>query len=285
MLKTVDPVMPTHPLPDGVSLFHYSPSIGTEVHGIDLRQPLDDDTFKFLSSLLLERKVIFFRNQDLTKEQHMDLGRRWGELEVLRFLDFDEEHPELLTIRKGTDEKGYENIWHSDVSWREEPSLGSILRARRVPAVGGDTLWCDMVAVYEALSPSMKEMIADLKAVYSVAAIARRAKSGTVEEILEQYPPPAHPVVRTHPETGRKLLYLSRGHLKKIKGLSPEESEMLVAQLTSYASIPEFQCRFRWENNSIAFWDNRSTQHYAISDYFPQERFMDRVTIKGDRPI
>lgn len=284
MFKTVETVLPSMSAPAGVDLIHYSPSIGTEIHGIDLREPLDSDTFKFLNTMLVERKVLFFRDQDLTKEQHMDFARNWGELEVLPFLDYDEEHPELLTIRKDSGERGYENVWHTDVSWREEPSLGSVLRARKVPPLGGDTLWCDMVAIYEALSPTMKALLTDLRARYTVAGIARKAKEGTVEDWVAKYPPPSHPVVRTHPESGRKLLYLSRGHLDKIEGLSREESDALVDVLTSYASIPEFQCRFRWEANSIAFWDNRSTQHYAASDYFPQERFMDRVTIKGDRP-
>jgi taurine dioxygenase len=285
VFKTVEAVMPTHPIPDGVTLKHYAPSIGTEVHGIDLRDPLSESNFKFLSTLLLERKVIFFRDQDITNEQHLEFGRNWGELEVLPFLDYDENHPELLKIRRDSAERGNENVWHSDVSWRDEPSMGSILRSLKVPEVGGDTLWCDMVAIYEALPEPMKEMIANLKVRYSVAGIARTAKHGTVQEWVAKFPPPSHPVVRTHPETGRKLLYLSRGHLDKIEGLTRDQSEALVSLLTGYTSIPEFQCRFHWEANSIAFWDNRSTQHYAISDYFPQERWMNRVTVRGDRPF
>jgi taurine dioxygenase len=284
MREEVSFVEPSLPAPDGVELRHLSPSIGTEVHGVDLREPLTDDLFKYLNSLLVDRKVIFFRDQDITSDQHMDFARKWGELEVLPFLDYDADDNEILLITRGPGERGKENVWHTDVSWRECPSLGSVLRALKVPEVGGDTMWCDMVAVYEALSPAMKEMIADLRAIYSVEGIARQ-EAVDVDAVLAQFPPQEHPVVRTHPESGKKLLYLATGHLQRIKGLGRDESNMLVSQLTSYASIPEFQCRFHWEPNSIAFWDNRSTQHYAISDYFPQERHMQRVTIKGDKPF
>lgn len=284
MRKIVNFVEPSIPEPDGIELKHLSPSIGTEVLGIDLREPLTDDMFKYLNTLLVERKVIFFRDQDITKEQHLDFARNWGELEILPFLAYDDDHEEMLTIRKGPDDPGRENVWHSDVSWRECPSLGSVLHALEVPEVGGDTLWCDMVGVYESLTPSMRSMIDGLQAIYSVEGIARQS-GVNVEEVLEQFPPQLHPVVRTHPESGKKLLYLATGHLKRIKGLSRDESDMLVSQLASYASIPEFQCRFRWEPHSIAFWDNRSTQHYAISDYHPHVRRMNRVTIKGDKPF
>jgi taurine dioxygenase len=284
MFKTVTPAEPTVDTPVGLTLKHHSPTIGTEVLGIDLRDTLDDDTFGFLHQLLLDRKVIFFRDQFLTPEQHLDFGRRWGELEAIPFLEHDSTYPELLTIRRGN-ERAYENIWHSDVSWRAEPSLGSILRALKVPDVGGDTLWCDMTAAYDALSPSMKKMLDGLVAVHSIEALSRYTDPDTIKRYLEEFPPQEHPVIRTHPETGKQAIYVNGAHTRRIKGLSPIESQWLLSQLYRYAEIPEFQCRFRWEAGSIAFWDNRSTQHYASADYFPQERFMDRVTVKGDRPF
>ena len=228
--------------------------------------------------------MVFFRDQDLTPEQHLAFGRRWGDLEVIPFLEHDTTYPELLTIRRGgVGDQSYENTWHSDVSWRAEPSMGSILRAIKVPKIGGDTLWCDMVAVYNALSPSMKQIVEGLEAVHSIEGLGVYVDQSVIDENLKMFPPQAHPLVRTHPVTGERILYVG-GHIKRIKGLSRTESDLLLKGLASYASIPEFQCRFHWEDNSIAFWDNRSTQHYAVFDYKPQERFMDRVTIKGDKP-
>ncbi|MGL4178113.1 MAG: TauD/TfdA dioxygenase family protein [Dermatophilaceae bacterium] len=275
---------PTTVVPDGITLKHHSPTIGTEVLGIDLREPLSDEMFGFLHQLFLDRKVIFFRDQFLTPEQHLDFGRRWGDLEIVPFLDHDDTYPELLTIRRGS-EKAYENVWHSDVSWREEPSMGSILRALKVPEFGGDTLWCDMTAAYDALSPGMKDMVENLRAVHTLEALVRYVDRATIDRYLEEYPPQEHPVVRTHPETGTKMLYVNIVHTRRIVDVSPQESAWILGQLYRYADIPEFQCRFRWEAGSIAFWDNRSTQHYAVSDHHPQERFMDRVTVKGDRPF
>jgi taurine dioxygenase len=284
MFKSVTPSMPTMVTPDGLRLKHLAPTIGTEVLGIDLRQPLDDEQFGFLRQLLLERKVIFFREQFLTPEQHLDFGRRWGELEAVPFLEHDKTHPELLAIRRGS-ERSFENNWHSDVSWREAPSMGSILRALKVPEVGGDTMWADMTAAYDALSPSMKAVLEPLTAVHSIEALSAYVSRETIEKYLVEFPPQEHPVVRTHPETGKKTIYVNVAHTRRIKGMSPQESAFLLGQIYRYADIPEFQCRFHWEPGSIAFWDNRSTQHYAIADYYPQERWMDRVTVKGDKPF
>jgi taurine dioxygenase len=283
MFKTVTADSLDIEAPEGIQLYHLAPTIGTEVLGIDLSEPLNDSMFGFLHRLLLDRKVIFFRDQKLTPEQHLDFGRRWGQLEIIPFLDHDATYPELLSVRRGSSERGYENVWHSDVSWRAEPSMGSILYAHKVPAVGGDTMWCDMAAAYDSLSASMKEMINGLTAVHSIESMSARLGDKLAPN-LEKFPPQEHPVVRTHPETGRKVIYVG-AHTRRIKGLSPQESQWLLGQLVRYAEIPEFQCRFRWRDGSMAFWDNRSTQHYAISDYFPQERFLDRVTVRGDRPF
>jgi taurine dioxygenase len=287
MNKKVTPIIPTVTPPDGLTLKHHSPSIGTEVLGVDLRQPLNEKMFGFLHQTLLERKVLFFRDQDITPEQHVQFARNWGELELIEFLPSYENLPELLTIRRGSNEQPYENVWHSDVSWREKPSFGSILRALKVPEVGGDTLFADMSAVYDALSPSMKVMLDTLSAVHNLknlGAIRSQTVDPEAKEKMSVYEPQIHPVVRTHPETGKKILYVNGAHTDRIKGLSSDESRTLLGELYHYSHIPEFQCRFHWEANSIAFWDNRSTQHYAVADYSPQERFMDRATIAGDKP-
>jgi taurine dioxygenase len=284
MFKSVSPALPSVATPDGLTLKHLAPAIGTEVLGIDLREPLTPDLYGFLRQLLLDRKVVFFREQFLTPEQHLDFGRQWGQLEIVPFLSHDETYPELLTIRRGA-ERSFENTWHSDVSWRSEPSMGSILRALKVPEVGGDTMWADMTAAYEALSPSMKTMLESLTAIHSIEALTAYVGRETIEKYLEEFPPQEHPVIRTHPETGKKTIYVNVAHTRRIKDLSPQESDYLLKQIYRYADIPEFQCRFHWEAGSIAFWDNRSTQHYAIADYYPQERWMDRVTVKGDKPF
>jgi taurine dioxygenase len=261
-----------------------SPMIGAEIHGLNLGEPQDDATIAAVRAALNAHRVIFFRDQDLTQEQHVAFGRRFGALEVHPATPKNQEVQEILRIAHGPKSKGRENFWHTDVTWRPEPSLGSILRAVEVPAVGGDTLFANMEAAYDALSPAMKDWVCTLTAVHDI----KRAFSGRLgmsdEAMTEKYPPQEHPVVRTHPETGRRSLYVSTGFTTHIKGLSRQESDWLLDHLYAQARVPEFQCRFRWEANSIAFWDNRSSQHYAASDYFPHKRVMDRVTVAGDRP-
>jgi len=196
----------------------------------------------------------------------------------------------VLAITHDANSRGKENTWHSDVTWRLEPSLGSILRALEIPPVGGDTLFADMYAAYEGLSDEVKAKVEGKVAVHDFVNFRKgMRKRGVPEEEIaafdRQYPRAEHPVIRTHPETGRKAIYVNAAFTQHIVGMDKAESDALLAHLYAQAAIPEYQCRFRWSKNAIAFWDNRSSQHYAASDYFPAVRRMERVTIVGDRPV
>jgi taurine dioxygenase len=266
-----------------------TPTIGAEIGNIDLRRPLDAATRDALRAALLDWKVLFFRDQDITTEQHLDFARAFGALEVHPFAPHKPNYPEVLAISHGPDNRGRENAWHSDVTWRIEPSLGSVLRALEVPPVGGDTLFADMYAAYDGLTDEIKAEIDGKVAVHDFAhfrtGLRKQGKSeAEIEAFNKKYPMVEHPVVRTHPETKRKCIYVNVGFTQRIVGMDPERSKELLKLLYAQAAIPEYQCRFRWQKNSIAFWDNRSSQHYAASDYYPAVRRMERVTIIGDRP-
>ena len=267
-----------------------SPSIGAEIDGIDMAMPLDPATLAALRAALLERKVIFFRDQDITVEQHMAFGRQFGVLEINPFNPKLPDHPEVIPLNHGPKSRGRENGWHSDVTWSATPSMGSILRAVEVPTVGGDTLFADMCAAYDGLSDEVKAKIDGQVAVHHANHLEKVLRSQgvgeeQVQKTLRENPQVEHPIVRTHPETGQKALYVNVAFTKYIVGMDKDASDALLAQLYAQASIPEYQCRFRWRKNSVAFWDNRATQHYAASDYFPAVRRMQRVTIVGDRPF
>ncbi|MDZ4741596.1 MAG: TauD/TfdA family dioxygenase [Alphaproteobacteria bacterium] len=266
-----------------------TPTIGAEIHGIDLRQPLDAVTLSEVRAALLDWKVLFFRDQDITTGQHLAFARNFGELEVHPFAPEKPGYPEVLAITHDRERPGKENTWHSDVTWRLEPSLGSILRALEVPEVGGDTLFADMYAAYEGLSDEVKTKIEGKSAIHDFEnfrrGLRKKGKSESeIEEYNKKYPPAEHPVVRAHPETGRKGLYVNAAFTQYIVGMERAASDTLLTHLYAQAAIPEYQCRFRWEVNSIAFWDNRASQHYAVSDYWPAVRRMERVTIVGDKP-
>jgi taurine dioxygenase len=263
-----------------------SPTVGAEIGGIDLTRPLDDETIEELRRVLLAYKVIFFRDQQVTTEQHLAFARRFGELEVHPFAPQKPGHPEVLVLEKNAEVGGYENIWHSDVTWRLQPSLGSVLRAREVPPVGGDTLFADMYAAYDGLDASVRASLDGLRAVHDFTyTFGRGLSPEKLAEKQQEYPPAEHPVVRTHPETGRKGLYVNAAFTSHVIGLSKDDSRALLDLLYRQATVPEYQCRFRWRADSIAFWDNRAVQHYAASDYWPQKRVMERVTIIGDTPV
>lgn len=266
-----------------------TPTIGVEVHDIDLAKPVDAKTLAALRKTLLQWKVIFFRDQNITTEQHLAFARNFGELEVHPFAPKKQGFPEILPITHDEKNKGKENVWHSDVTWREAPSLGSILRALEVPDVGGDTLFSDMYAAYDNLPDSVKDEIDGKMAVHDFAHFrTAMRKRGVPEEEIEamnkKYPMVEHPVVRTHPETGRKGIYVNTAFTQHIVGMDKDKSDAMLKYLYAQAAIPEYQCRFRWAANSLAFWDNRACQHYAVSDYYPALRRMERATIIGDKP-
>jgi taurine dioxygenase len=263
--------------------------IGAEVRGVDLSESPTDAIRDEIRHALLEWKVLFFRDQHLNSDQQLAFARAFGELEQHPFLP-PGDTSEVVRFEKGDDLTdplgvGSENGWHTDVTWRAAPAMGAVLRAIDVPDHGGDTLWADMACAYDNLPPDLRDRIDDLRARHSFIHVfgygmsdAKRAK------MLEEYPPVEHPVVRTHPETGRKTLYVNSFFTERIVGCDDDESEWLVDRLAQQAMHPEWQVRLRWEPDTVAFWDNRATQHYATSDYFPQRRVMERVAIKGDPP-
>ena len=260
-----------------------TPAIGAELLGCDLNK-VDDTLVAEVRDALLKHRVVFFRDQDLSREAHIEFAGRFGDLEIHPATPKDQPDPEVLRIAHGPKSRGSENMWHSDVTWREKPSLGSILRAVELPQVGGDTLFCNMVMAYERLSDEMKEKIEKLEASHDIARVFARRLGKKAEELHDKYPPMVHPVVRTHPETKERLIYVNGAFTDHIVGMAPEESAALLDTLYKTAWNPELQCRFRWAPGSLAFWDNRSCQHFAASDYYPDVRVMERVTIAGDRP-
>jgi taurine dioxygenase len=275
----------------GFRLEHIAPAAGTVVHGIDLTTLPDTKERDLLYDLLVSRKVIFFRDQPITPEQHIEFSRLFGGIEVHPFADNLPDHPEVLVLHAdeehppiGTD------VWHSDVTWRPEPSLGSVLLARQVPSTGGDTCWANMEAAYDCLDEETRDFLDGRYAVHDshlfrAGMKARGASDEEVERYKLEHPAVRHPVVRTHPDSGRKSLYVNALFTVEIEGMEKDESSALLARLCATASRLEHQCRFRWAPNSIAFWDNRAAQHYAVADYWPEPRHMERVTIIGDKPV
>ncbi len=267
-----------------ITLRPLSPTIGAEIGGVDLGD-LDAETFAEIERAHLDYKVIFFRDQDLTTEQHLAFARRFGELEEHPFLPAKEGYEKIIRFAKDEEVKGVENAWHSDVTWREKPSLGSVLRAHEVPSVGGDTLFSDMVAAYQGLDDELKAKLEGLRAVHDFThTFGLALDPEALAEKQKEFPAVEHPVVRTHPVTGEKAIYVNAVFTSHIVGMEREEGDRLLRRLYREAAVPEYQCRFCWQKNSIAFWDNRSVQHYAASDYWPQHRVMERVTVIGDRP-
>lgn len=276
----------------GITIAPSTPVIGAELSGVDLNQPLSDTDAEIVRDAWLRHKVIFFRDQDIGYESHLRLGRLFGELEGHPVIPSVDGYPEVLIIRgvegvTPTAEtieafKAY-NKWHTDVTFRARPSIASVLRMRLMPALGGDTMWADTAAVYAGLPEAVRERIADLDAEHDIIhSFGGRVSEGKRAQLAQAFPPVRHPVVRTHPETGEKIVYVNHTFTSRILGIDKEESDTLLRLLFDRVKVPEYHVRFRWTRNAIGIWDNRSTQHYAVGDYWPAERVLERVTVSGD---
>lgn len=262
-----------------------TPTIGAEIEGIDISQPLSALQFSEVQRALTENLVIFFRDQHPTPEQHLDFGRRFGSLHRHPAAPHAPGHPDLMIIQADEHSpRANGEVWHSDVSCDAEPPMGSILYIHTCPPVGGDTLFASMYAAYEALSDRMKQYLAGMTAMHDGEHVYRGTYANLGVQDKPQYPRSAHPVVRTHPVTGRQALFVNRGFTTRILGLPSDESDGLLRYLFEHLENPLFQCRFRWQAHSVAFWDNRCAQHRAMWDYWPLTRSGFRVTVNGDAP-
>ncbi len=264
-----------------------TPHLGAEISGVDLSGVLSNRQVSELHTALAEHQVIFFRDQRLDYDSAKALGRHFGELHIHPNTPGPEGHPEILPIHAdGNSKRIAGERWHSDVSCDPEPPLGSILYLHTVPPVGGDTLFSSQSAAYEALSPRMKTFLEGLTAFHDGGPSYRatNAKLG-IPETGKVYPHAVHPLVRTHPMSGRRLLFVNRGFTIRINELPEDEGRAILHFLFEHSTKPDFQVRFRWRPHSVAFWDNRAVQHLAVWDYFPNTRSGFRVTIKGDRPV
>ncbi|MBN3762123.1 TauD/TfdA family dioxygenase [Burkholderia sp. Ac-20365] len=274
-------------------------SIGAELTGVNLADAIHDDgLFAEIRASLLQHRVLFLRGQEITRAEHVAFARRFGELEDHPIAGSDPEHPGLVRIYKTPDQPNdrYENAWHTDATWRDAPPFGCVLRCVECPPVGGDTMWANMVFAYENLPEHIKTQIADLRARHSIEASFGAAMPIEKRLALKaQYPDAEHPVVRTHPETGEKVLFVNAFTTHFTNFHTPSRvrfgqdanpgASLLLSYLLSQAYVPEYQVRWRWQKNSIAIWDNRSTQHYAVMDYPPSHRKMERAGIVGDVPF
>ena len=274
-------------------------SLGALLSGVSLGDASRDDAlFAEIRSLLLRYKVLFLHGQDMTRAEHVAFARRFGELEDHPVVGSDPEHPGLVRIYKGPDSRNeqYENAWHCDTTWRERPQFGAVLRCVEAPEAGGDMLWANMALAYERLPDHVKAQIAPLRARHSIEASFGAAMPIERRLALKaQYPDAEHPVVRTHPETGEKVLFVNAftthftnfhtpANVRFGQDANPGAS-LLLNYLISQAYVPEYQVRFRFRHNSVAIWDNRCTQHYAVQDFWPAVRKLERAGIVGDRPV
>jgi taurine dioxygenase len=270
-----------------------SGALGAEISGIDLKDS-SKENYEKINNLLLEHKVIFFRNQDITHEEQIALAQNWGPLENHAYVKGLDKHPEIVRIVKTKEEKNqWGENWHTDVSYNVKPTKAVILKSIKIPPVGGDTCFSNMELAWETLNEDIKEKIKDKKAIHSSLGAEffidnYKGMTGHEKINYDEYSN-EHPIVRTHPETGKKILYVNWTYTKQIIGLEKKESDEILKKIFEHQARLDLTCRFNWTENAVAMWDNRSVLHYAIADFYPgrglgHERIMDRIAIEGDQP-
>jgi len=269
-----------------------TPAIGAILRGVNMAEHASDELIGDVRQALLDHKVIFFEGQEANPTQQRDFAARFGDLHVHPLYDRDDGHPEIMVIDNHVDNPTDNNFWHTDVTFIETPPMGSLLAARQLPPVGGDTMWASTTAAYQALSKPMQRFLEGLEAVHDFAyAFTPEGLAGSqagrekYEKAVAANPPVTHPVIRTHPETGEPCIFVNSVFTRRIKGLRREESKALMAFLNNHVQQPEFVVRWRWRPGDVAFWDNRCTQHRAVDDFLPHRRIMTRATVLGDRPV
>ncbi|MFJ9854100.1 TauD/TfdA dioxygenase family protein [Streptomyces sp. NPDC101150] len=260
-------------------------TIGAEIRGLDLSGPLPEKLRAELNRALLEWKVLFFRGQHLASDAQREFARNWGELETNPLLARGDAEDVVRFDKADGAVPTFENVWHTDVTFRERPAMGAVLQLHEVPPAGGDTMWADMAAAYDNLPEKIRARINRARAVHDyLPGFARFYSVAQLAPFQGEFPPVEHPVVRRHPETGRRMLFVNASFTTRIVGLTEAESDRLLRVLFQQAQVPEFQVRWKWRAGDVAFWDNRATQHYAVNDYGTHRRVAERVAIAGDRP-
>jgi taurine dioxygenase len=266
-------------------------ALGAEISEIDLTQPLSPDLTQEIRNVFLKNGVIFLRHQPLTSEQFMNFAKAMGEPIEYPFVKGFAEFPQIIEVKKLEHEKvNFGGVWHSDTTYLEKPPMGSMLLSKEIPPYGGDTLFACQYAAYEALSDTMQRLLDGLQGLNTSAkADVSKTREDRIKSDGNESSPKsfssAHPVVRTHPETGRKALYVNVAHTAGIEGLSDKESASLLSFLFEHQVKPEFTCRWAWESDALAFWDNRCTQHNPVNDYHGFRRVLHRITLQGDTPV
>jgi len=269
-----------------------SVALGAQISGIDISQPLAPEDRDTIEQALLEYQVLFFRDQPIEPAQQARFAAYFGDLHIHPIYPNVPEQPEVLVLDTAVTDVRDNAVWHTDVTFLQTPAMGAVLSAKLLPAFGGDTLWASGIAAYEALSAPLKNLLAGLTATHDFTRSFPLERFGNTaedqlrwEEARRKNPPLSHPVIRTHPVSGRRALFVNEGFTTRINELSETESEAILKLLFAHATRPEFTVRWRWQANDVAFWDNRVTQHFAVDDYRPNRRVMHRATVLGDVPF